>query len=189
MTEFSLGSDTGLNVLVDVCDVIKRSASASRNRVFVVETQGGQCRYIAAMVYTTDMLTGMFHEEGGGLFDPRYASLGHLPQGGVPTPMDRARTARLSLRCMAFLEEYQQSLLAQPPKSRCAPPESAAVITIQGSALKWVPVTEMVKHADMKNRRGGRKHGGNLSRVGWRRCLGDRNRCRFMWGGLEFRKM
>ncbi|KIK17639.1 hypothetical protein PISMIDRAFT_110989 [Pisolithus microcarpus 441] len=108
----------------------------------------------ASKVYTTDMLTDMFREEGGGLFDSRYASLGHILQGGVPTPMDRARAARLSLRCMAFLEEHHQSLLAQPPKSRCAPPESAAVITIQGSALKWVPVTEMVKHADMKNRRG-----------------------------------
>ncbi|KAI6169160.1 phosphofructokinase domain-containing protein [Pisolithus thermaeus] len=208
MTEFSLGSDTSLNALVDACDAIKQSASASRNRVFVVETQGGQCGYIATMgalatgaslvytpeqgmdldmlradvkflkirygldvkgksegrlvirnecaskVYTTDMLTDMFREEGGGLFDSRYASLGHILQGGVPTPMDRARAARLSLRCMAFLEEHHQSLLVQPPKSRCAPPESAAVITIQGSALKWVPVTEMVKHADMKNRRG-----------------------------------
>ena len=49
MTEFSLGSDTSLNALVDACDSIKQSASASRNRVFVVETQGGMCGYIATM--------------------------------------------------------------------------------------------------------------------------------------------
>jgi 6-phosphofructokinase 1 len=49
MTEYSLGSDTSLNALVDACDAIKQSASASRNRVFVVETQGGQCGYIAAL--------------------------------------------------------------------------------------------------------------------------------------------
>lgn len=49
MTEYSLGSDTSLNALVDACDAIKQSASASRNRVFVVETQGGKCGYIAAM--------------------------------------------------------------------------------------------------------------------------------------------
>ena len=47
MTEHSLGSDTSLNALVDACDAIKQSASASRNRVFVVETQGGRCGYIA----------------------------------------------------------------------------------------------------------------------------------------------
>ena len=49
MTEYSLGSDTSLNALVDACDAIKQSASASRNRVFVVETQGGKCGYIAAL--------------------------------------------------------------------------------------------------------------------------------------------
>lgn len=49
MTEYSLGSDTSLNALVDACDAIKQSASASRDRVFVVETQGGQCGYIATM--------------------------------------------------------------------------------------------------------------------------------------------
>ena len=49
VTDFSLGSDTSLNALVDACDAIKQSASASRNRVFVVETQGGMCGYIAAM--------------------------------------------------------------------------------------------------------------------------------------------
>jgi 6-phosphofructokinase 1 len=49
MMEFSLGSDTSLNALVDACDAIKQSASASRNRVFVVETQGGNCGYIATV--------------------------------------------------------------------------------------------------------------------------------------------
>lgn len=49
LCEYSLGSDTSLNTLVDACDAIKQSASASRNRVFVVETQGGNCGYLAVM--------------------------------------------------------------------------------------------------------------------------------------------
>ena len=49
LTEFSLGSDTSLNALIDACDAIKQSASASRNRVFVIETQGGKCGYLATM--------------------------------------------------------------------------------------------------------------------------------------------
>jgi 6-phosphofructokinase 1 len=48
-TEFSLGSDTCLNALVDYCDKIKQSASATRRRVFVVETQGGRSGYIATL--------------------------------------------------------------------------------------------------------------------------------------------
>lgn len=47
-TEYSVGSDTCLNALVDYCDVIKQSASATRRRVFVVEVQGGKSGYVAA---------------------------------------------------------------------------------------------------------------------------------------------
>lgn len=49
VTEWSIGSDTSVNVLVDACDAIKQSATASRNRVFVVETQGAGCGYIAML--------------------------------------------------------------------------------------------------------------------------------------------
>lgn len=48
-TEYSLGSDTCLNALVGFCDVIRQSASASRRRVFVVETQGGKSGCLATM--------------------------------------------------------------------------------------------------------------------------------------------
>ncbi|KAJ9317731.1 hypothetical protein DTO271D3_1829 [Paecilomyces variotii] len=46
-TEYSLGSDTCLNTLVTFCDTIRQSASSTRRRVFVVETQGGQSGYVA----------------------------------------------------------------------------------------------------------------------------------------------
>lgn len=48
-TEYSIGSDTCLNALVGYCDAIKQSASATRRRIFVVETQGGRSGYIATM--------------------------------------------------------------------------------------------------------------------------------------------
>ncbi|KAF9450349.1 6-phosphofructokinase [Macrolepiota fuliginosa MF-IS2] len=207
LTEYSLGSDTSLNALVSACDSIKQSASASRDRVFVIETQGGKCGYIATMgalatgamlvytpeegitldmlrrdvrflktryafdikgkregriiirgeassnIYSTSVLTKMFQEEGGNLFDARSASLGHTLQGGVPSPLDRARAVRLSLKCMVFLEQHHQDFLKQGPK-RTASPETAAVITVQASSLKWVPVQQMHLHADMQNRRG-----------------------------------
>lgn len=46
-TEYSLGSDTCLNALMEYCDVVKQSAAATRERVFVVEVQGGNSGYIA----------------------------------------------------------------------------------------------------------------------------------------------
>ncbi|ETS84308.1 hypothetical protein PFICI_02333 [Pestalotiopsis fici W106-1] len=48
-SEYSLGSDTCLNELVEFCDKIKQSASATRRRVFVIETQGGRSGYIATL--------------------------------------------------------------------------------------------------------------------------------------------
>ena len=48
-TEYSLGCDTALNVIVSACDVLKQSATASRKRVFVVQTMGGYCGYLATM--------------------------------------------------------------------------------------------------------------------------------------------
>src|SRR6201996_7446881 len=46
-TEYSLGSDTCLNALIEYCDTCRQSASASRRRVFIIETQGGESGYIA----------------------------------------------------------------------------------------------------------------------------------------------
>uniref|UniRef100_A0A060TAE5 ATP-dependent 6-phosphofructokinase n=1 Tax=Blastobotrys adeninivorans TaxID=409370 RepID=A0A060TAE5_BLAAD len=47
-TEYSLGTDTCLNALVQYCDVIKQSASSTRRRAFVVEVQGGNSGYVAS---------------------------------------------------------------------------------------------------------------------------------------------
>ena len=48
-TEYSLGSDTALNVIIEACDRIRQSAYSSRKRVFIVETQGGNCGFLASM--------------------------------------------------------------------------------------------------------------------------------------------
>ena len=68
--------------------------------------------------------------------------------------MDRARAVRLSLKCMAFIEQHAWKLKDQPEKTRRADPASACVITIQGSAIHLTPVGEMVAKTDFKNRRG-----------------------------------
>lgn len=46
-TDYSLGSDTCLNSLMEYCDVVKQSASATRDRAFVIDVQGGNSGYIA----------------------------------------------------------------------------------------------------------------------------------------------
>ncbi|HEU4323062.1 MAG TPA: 6-phosphofructokinase [Roseiflexaceae bacterium] len=59
----------------------------------------------ANQLYTTGFMCALFEEEGQGLFDVRQAILGHVQQGGNPTPFDRIQATRLAARCVAFLTE------------------------------------------------------------------------------------
>jgi 6-phosphofructokinase 1 len=56
-------------------------------------------------VYSTDFMRALFEEEGGDLFDVRQAILGHMQQGGNPTPYDRILATRLASDCVDYLEE------------------------------------------------------------------------------------
>lgn len=60
-------------------------------------------------VYTTPFIAALLEEEGGELFDVRQAVLGHLQQGGNPSPFDRILAARLACRGMEFLIEQAAS--------------------------------------------------------------------------------
>ncbi len=53
--------------------------------------------------YTTDFLCRLFEEEGGHLFDVRQAVLGHVQQGGNPSPFDRILATRLAAHGIDFL--------------------------------------------------------------------------------------
>ncbi len=55
--------------------------------------------------YTTSFISALFEEEGGDLFDVRQAILGHLQQGGNPTPFDRIQATRMSAKCIEYLIE------------------------------------------------------------------------------------
>lgn len=123
----------------------------------------------SSSVYTTELITNILKEEGGELFDSRSASLGHTLQGGVPSPLDRARAVRLSSKCIQFLESHHKPREAAPSTTGGGTRrkatlsgfpadayvrESAAVITIQGSRIVFAPVEDVLAQTDMKNRRG-----------------------------------
>lgn len=53
--------------------------------------------------YTTDFLTTLFEKEGSGLFDVRRTILGHIQQGGRPSPFDRIQATRLAAKALSHL--------------------------------------------------------------------------------------
>ncbi|MGD8439267.1 MAG: 6-phosphofructokinase [Holophagae bacterium] len=63
---------------------------------------------MANATYTTPFMAALFEEEGSDLFEVRQAILGHLQQGGSPTPFDRILATRLAKRCISHLTDAAQ---------------------------------------------------------------------------------
>ena len=57
----------------------------------------------ANAIYNTPFMCALFEEEGRDVFDVRPAILGHLQQGGDPSPFDRIQATRLSSLCLDYL--------------------------------------------------------------------------------------
>ena len=55
--------------------------------------------------YTTPFMCAVLEKEGGDLFDVRQAILGHVQQGGNPSPYDRIQATRLATRAMQLFDE------------------------------------------------------------------------------------
>jgi len=203
-TEYSLGSDTCLNELVRYCDTIRQSASASRRRVFVIETQGGRCGYVPVMaglnvgaiavytpeegvsidmlaadirhlrktfaedtgqsragrlilvgekassVYSARLISDIIRAEAHGRFESRDSIPGHVQQGGIPSPMDRIRAVRLSIKCIEHLESFA----GKSPRELVEDPLSTSVIGIRGASVVHSAMAEVeATETDWTNRR------------------------------------
>jgi 6-phosphofructokinase 1 len=57
----------------------------------------------ANSLYDTRFLSALFEEEGGDLYDVRMAVLGHLQQGGDPSPFDRIMATQFASEAVDFL--------------------------------------------------------------------------------------
>jgi 6-phosphofructokinase 1 len=79
-TEYSLGSDTCLNALLEYVDTLRQSAEGSRRRVFVVETQGGESGYIATMAGLACGSLAVYTPEEGITLDMLNNDIKHLKE-------------------------------------------------------------------------------------------------------------
>ena len=88
-------------------------------------------------LYTTDFMRSLFEEESQKLFDVRTAILGHMQQGGSPSPFDRIQATRLAARCVEFLTAEAEKHSA-----------SGAFIGIQGGHIKIHSMDDMPRMVD-----------------------------------------
>nr|XP_027808810.1 ATP-dependent 6-phosphofructokinase, platelet type [Marmota flaviventris] len=199
-SDFSIGSDTALNTITDTCDRIKQSASGTKRRVFIIETMGGYCGYLANMGglaagadaayifeepfdirdlqsnvehltekmktsiqrglvlrnescsenYTTDFIYQLYSEEGKGVFDCRKNVLGHMQQGGVPSPFDRNFGTKISARAMQWITTKLKESYGKGKK--CVSDDCICVLGISKRNVLFQPVADLKKETDFEHR-------------------------------------
>lgn len=110
-TEYSLGSDTCLNELVNYCDKIKQSASATRRRVFVIETQGGRSGYIATLSGLSVGASAVYIPEEGISLDMLNTDVKHLKEV-FNRDRGQSRAGRLILVNEKASQVYDAKLIA-----------------------------------------------------------------------------
>jgi 6-phosphofructokinase 1 len=96
----------------------------------------------ANATYDTTFMSALFGEEGGGAFDVRTSILGHLQQGGDPSPFDRIQATKLARRSVGFLVE--QATGRQP---------EAAFIGMEAGKVQFHPLEDLPRMIDEANRR------------------------------------
>nr|WDE40199.1 6-phosphofructokinase 1 [Tegillarca granosa] len=202
-TDFSLGADTALNEITDICDRIKQSATGTKRRIFVVETMGGYCGYLATMSglaggadaayiyeedfsvtqlrddvfhlkdkivnlgvqrglilrnenansnYSTEFIHNLFSEEGKGVFTCRSNVLGHMQQGGVPSPFDRNYGTKMAAKAVDFIIQQVEMNIRPDGTVYANKPESAALLGMMKRQLLFSPLTELKKITNFSKR-------------------------------------
>ncbi len=97
---------------------------------------------MANEIYSTSFMNALFEEEGGDLFDVRQAILGHMQQGGDPSPFDRILATRMAAKCIIFMEEQ----IGSPE------PISACIGQIQGE-MTFTDVQDLHRLMDIEHTR------------------------------------
>jgi 6-phosphofructokinase 1 len=90
-------------------------------------------------IYTTEFISALFEEEGGTIFDVRKSILGHIQQGGNPSPFDRSVATRLTTKAINKLVE-----LAENSKNDCS------FIGMDNGEMKFTDLFEFPRMVDTK---------------------------------------
>ncbi|XP_058053393.1 ATP-dependent 6-phosphofructokinase isoform X2 [Anopheles bellator] len=201
-TEFSLGADTGLNEITEICDRIRQSAQGTKRRVFVIETMGGYCGYLATLAglaggadaayiyeekftikdlqqdvyhmaskmsegvqrglilrnekasdnYNTEFIYRLYSEEGKGLFSTRSNVLGHMQQGGSPTPFDRNMGTKMAAKCVEWLVEQLKANTKPDGSILAKGAESACLLGLVRRQYKFTPLKELIGETNFEQR-------------------------------------
>ncbi len=95
-------------------------------------------------LYTAPFLAALFEEESKDLFNVRVSVLGHMQQGGNPTPNDRIMAARMASEAVKFVERACNNPHDEPP---------AVCLGMMEDQIKYTPLYEIPRIYDMEHQR------------------------------------
>uniref|UniRef100_A0A8D3BNE8 6-phosphofructokinase n=1 Tax=Scophthalmus maximus TaxID=52904 RepID=A0A8D3BNE8_SCOMX len=116
-SDFSVGTDTALNTITMTCDRIKQSAAGTKRRVFIVETMGGYCGYLATMAgLATGADAAYIYEEPVNIHHLE-VNVEHLVEK-MKTTVKRGLILRFVRNLLHFSPEQNQLYTLQNPFDR-----------------------------------------------------------------------
>lgn len=93
----------------------------------------------ANKIYTTPFISALYEEDGGDIFDVRQSILGHIQQGGNPSPYDRAMATRLAAKSIEFL-------IKKASKGK----HDVVSIGLHGGHIEYLNLEDLEKMVDLK---------------------------------------
>lgn len=102
--------------------------------------------------YNTEFIYRLYSEEGKGLFSTRSNVLGHMQQGGSPSPFDRNMGTKMAAKCVDWLVE-QLRVAKQPDGSiKADTPDSACLLGLVRRQYRFTPLRELISETNFEQR-------------------------------------
>uniref|UniRef100_A0A8C1V4V1 6-phosphofructokinase type C n=1 Tax=Cyprinus carpio TaxID=7962 RepID=A0A8C1V4V1_CYPCA len=99
--------------------------------------------------YTTDFIYQLYSEEGKGVFDCRKNVLGHMQQGGAPSPFDRNFGTKIAAKAMQWISKKLNESYRKGMKDN---KDSACLLGMRRRALVFQPVVQLRDETDFVHR-------------------------------------
>jgi len=101
--------------------------------------------------YTTDFIFNLYSEEGKGVFDCRKNVLGHMQQGGTPTPFDRNFATKMGSKSVMWLTDKLKECYRHG-RIFANTPDSACVLGMKKRSLVFQPLADLKAETDFEHR-------------------------------------
>ncbi|KAG5265277.1 hypothetical protein AALO_G00240470 [Alosa alosa] len=145
-TDLSIGADTSLNAIVEInVEHLREKMKTSIQRGLVLRNESCNENY------TTDFIYQLYSEEGKGVFDCRKNVLGHMQQGGAPSPFDRNFGTKIAAKAMQWISRRLKDFY-QEGRVFANTEDSACLLGMRRRALVFQPVTQLKEETDFVHR-------------------------------------